>query len=89
MLSADLLLNNFGSSTCSRECASSFEQYVARANYLTNYIRLDGEYFQNDKEVAVGVTNATPDAIAQLKFYKEGETYRPAAEFYATKLEKL
>jgi len=33
-------------------------------------------------------TNATPDAIAQLKFYNEGGAYRPAAEFYATKLEK-
>jgi hypothetical protein len=33
-------------------------------------------------------TNATPDATALLKFYKEGEVYRPAAEFYDTRLEK-
>jgi len=33
-------------------------------------------------------TNATENAIAQLKFYADGGSYRPAAEFYATKLEK-
>jgi hypothetical protein len=34
-------------------------------------------------------TNATPDASAYLKFYREGDgAYRPAAEVYATKLEK-
>jgi hypothetical protein len=33
-------------------------------------------------------TNATPDASAYLKFYKEGSAYRTAAEIYATKLEK-
>lgn len=34
-------------------------------------------------------TNATPEASAYLKFYKEGDNqYRPSAEVYATNLEK-
>ena len=33
-------------------------------------------------------TNATADAMAKVKFYKEGADYRAAAEFYSTKLQK-
>ncbi len=39
----------------SNEISTHFEQYaLARSNYLTNYLKLDGEYLNNDKEITVG-----------------------------------
>ena len=39
----------------SNEVSTHFEQFaLGRANYLTNFIKVDGEYLQDNKEVAVG-----------------------------------
>ena len=42
----------------SNEIGTHFEQYaLARSNYLTYYLKLDGEYLHNNREVTVGTSS--------------------------------